>query len=153
MKKIDKSFLEKALALINTVLFSMDHPKSPESMNFFQADTYRFYFLMSFMKEYFEGNEISQEYAIYLVPQKYASRIKRLQILKQAVRLNYIIETQSLQDKRRRIYQPSDILIDDFIDYANKDYRIHRDSTLYRFYGTENFGAIQNDDFEFVSVS
>ena len=41
MKKIDKSFLEKALALINTVLFSMDHPKSPESMNFFQADTYR----------------------------------------------------------------------------------------------------------------
>ena len=49
MKKIDKSFLEKALALINTVLFSMDHPKSPESMNFFQADTYRFYFLMSFM--------------------------------------------------------------------------------------------------------
>ena len=57
MKKIDKSFLEKALALINTVLFSMDHPKSPESMNFFQADTYRFYFLMSFMKEYFDGNE------------------------------------------------------------------------------------------------
>ena len=119
MKKIDKSFLEKALALINTVLFSMDHPKSPESMNFFQADTYRFYFLMSFMKEYFDGNEISQEYAISLVPQKYASRIKRLQILKQAVRLNYIIETQSLQDKRRRIYQPSDILIDDFIAYAN----------------------------------
>ena len=97
----------------------MDHPKSPESMNFFQADTYRFYFLMSFMKEYFEGNEISQEYAISLVPQKYASRIKRLQILKQAVRLNYIVETQSLQDKRRRIYQPSDILIDDFIAYAN----------------------------------
>ena len=41
----------------------------------------------------------------------------------------------------------------DFIDYANKDYRIHRDSTLYKFYGTRNFGAIQNDDFEFVSVS
>ena len=112
MKKIDKSFLENALALINTVLFSMDHPKSPESMNFFQADTYRFYFLMSFMKEYFDGNEISQEYAISLVPQKYASRIKRLQILKQAVRLNYIIETQSLQDKRRRIYQPSETRID-----------------------------------------
>ena len=111
--------LDNALGLINAVLFSMDHPKSPESMNFFQADTYRFYFLMSFMKEYFDGNEISQEYAISLVPQKYASRIKRLQILKQAVRLNYIIETQSLQDKRRRIYQPSDILIDDFSAYEN----------------------------------
>ena len=119
MKKIDKSFLDNALALINAVLFSMDHPKSSEAMNFFQADTYRFYFLMSFMKEYFEGNEISQEYAISLAPQKYASRIKRLQILKQAVRLDYIIEPQSLKDKRRRIYQPSDILIEDFVAYAN----------------------------------
>ena len=41
----------------------------------------------------------------------------------------------------------------DFVDYANKDYRISRSSTLYKFYGTENFGAIQNEDFEFVSVS
>ena len=80
---------------------------------------HNYYMIVKYMKEYFEGNEISQEYAISLVPQKYASRIKRLQILKQAVRLNYIIETQSLQDKRRRIYQPSDILIDDFIAYAN----------------------------------
>lgn len=41
----------------------------------------------------------------------------------------------------------------DFIDYANEDYRIHRDSVLYNFNGTHNFGAMQNDDFEFVSVS
>ena len=41
----------------------------------------------------------------------------------------------------------------DFIDYNNHDFRIHRDSPLYKFYGTRNFGAIQNDDFEFVSVS
>ena len=39
---------------------------------------------MSFMWEYLEGNEISQEYAISLVP-KFASRIKRLQVLKQSV--------------------------------------------------------------------
>ena len=44
MKKIDKSFLEKALALINTVLFSMDHPKSPESMNFFKQTLIDFIF-------------------------------------------------------------------------------------------------------------
>ena len=40
----------------------------------------------------FEGNEISQEYAISLVPKKFASRIKRLQVLKQAVQLGYIDE-------------------------------------------------------------
>ena len=74
---------------------------------------------MSFMRESFEGNEISQEYAISLVPKKYASRIKRLQVLKQAVRLGYIIEESSKVDKRRRMYFPSETLLDDFIKYAN----------------------------------
>ena len=41
----------------------------------------------------------------------------------------------------------------DFVDYANDDYRIKRTSPLYKFYGTRNFGAIQNEDYEFVSVS
>jgi len=71
------------------------------------------------MNEFFKGSDISQEYAISLVPQKYASRIKRLQILKQAVRLGYIIESKSNVDKRRRIYKPSDSLIDDFLKYAD----------------------------------
>jgi len=74
---------------------------------------------MSFMWESFEGNEISQEYAISLVPKKFASRIKRLQVLKQAVQLGYIIEKSSEVDKRRRIYFPSESLLDDFIRYAN----------------------------------
>ena len=38
--------------LIRRVLSaSIDNPNNPESLNFFQADTYRFYFLMSFMWE------------------------------------------------------------------------------------------------------
>lgn len=41
----------------------------------------------------------------------------------------------------------------DFYDSANNDLRIKRDSVLYKFYGDQNFGAIQNEDFEFVSVS
>tara|TARA_Y100001937_G_scaffold128667_1_gene206596 strand:+ start:1895 stop:3031 length:1137 start_codon:yes stop_codon:yes gene_type:complete len=41
----------------------------------------------------------------------------------------------------------------DFIDYANDDFRIRRDSVLYNLYGVQNFGAIMNEDFEFVSVS
>ena len=42
----------------------------------------------------------------------------------------------------------------DFFDFDNEDFRIRRDSPLYK--GTLrnlNFGAIQNEDFEFVSVS
>jgi len=120
LKSLDKRSLRNAKGLINTILGqTIENPDNPESMNFFQGDTYRFYFLMSFMNEFFKGSDISQEYAISLVPQKYASRIKRLQILKQAVRLGYIIESKSDVDKRRRAYKPSDSLIDDFLKYAN----------------------------------
>lgn len=118
--KLDESSIKNSKKLIRRVLSaSIDNPNNPESLNFFQADTYRFYFLMSFMWESFEGNEISQEYAISLVPKKFASRIKRLQVLKQAVQLGYIIEKSSEVDKRRRIYFPSEVLLNDFIKYAN----------------------------------
>ena len=120
MKSLDKKLLRNAQGLINTILGqTIENPDNPESMNFFQGDAYRFYFLMSFMNEFFKGSDISQEFAISLVPPKYASRIKRLQILKQAVRLGYITESQSNVDKRRRIYKPSDGLIDDFLKYAD----------------------------------
>lgn len=118
--KIDETSLNNSKKLIRRVLSaSIDNPNNPESLNFFQADTYRFYFLMSFMWEALEGNEISQEYAISLVPKKFASRIKRLQVLKQAVQLGYIGEQQSQVDRRRRIYFPSDTLLNDFVQYAN----------------------------------
>ena len=112
------SSISKAKILINTILKNMDNPMKPESLNFFQADAYRFYFLMSFMNEHIEENEMSQEYAISLVPKKYASRIKRLQVLKQAVTLGYISEKSSSIDKRRRIYEPTEILIKDFLEYS-----------------------------------
>jgi hypothetical protein len=117
--EISEKALTSAKKVIRRVLRStIENPNNPESLNFFQADTYRFYFLMSFMGEFLDNNEISQEYAISLVPKKFASRIKRLQILKQAVQLGFIIEESSTIDKRRRIYSPSQILLDDFLKYA-----------------------------------
>ena len=119
--------LSNARNLIKTILKqTLDNPNNPESLNFFQADTYRFYFLMSFMWEHLEGNEMSQEYAISLVPKRYASRIKRLQVLKQAVSLGYISEKSSSEDKRRRIYEPTEQLIKDFIKYSNSIYPDNR---------------------------
>ena len=118
--KFDETSINNSKKLIRRVLSStIENPDNPESLNFFQSDTYRFYFLMSFMKEALEGNEISQEYAISLVPKKFASRIKRLQVLKQAVQLGYIIEKSSEVDRRRRIYFPSELLLNDFVKYAN----------------------------------
>ena len=115
--------ISNAKSVIQTILKqTLDNPDNPESLNFFQADTYRFYFLMSFMWEHLEDNEMSQEYAISLVPKKYASRIKRLQILKQAVALGYIDEKASSSDKRRRIYKPTERLIQDFLKYTNSLY-------------------------------
>ena len=117
---IDQKSVQNSKKLIRRVLSAtIDNPNNPDSLHFFQADTYRFYFLMSFMREAFENNEISQEYAISLVPKKFASRIKRLQVLKHAVKLGYIKEEQSTVDRRRRIYTPSERLLNDFIEYAN----------------------------------
>ena len=115
--------ISNARSVIQTILKqTLDNPDNPESLNFFQADTYRFYFLMSFMWEHLEDNVMSQEYAISLVPKKYASRIKRLQILKQAVALGYIDEKASSTDRRRRIYKPTETLIQDFLKYTNSLY-------------------------------
>ena len=113
--------MEKLKPLIRGVLYKFtEYKDAPDSMNFFRADVYRYFFLLSFMCEYFDNNEISQEHAISLVPQKFASRIKRLQVLKQAVKLGYILETSSSVDKRRRIYSPSSILVRDFIESYNQ---------------------------------
>ena len=112
--------IKKAKRLIRTVLDkTLDNSKNPASLNFFQSDTYKFIFLMSFMWEYLEGSEISQEFAISLVPKKFASRIKRLQVLKQAVKLGYISETSSSTDKRRRLYEPTPVLMSDFLSYVD----------------------------------
>ena len=118
--QVDEKSVKNAKRMISRVLStSVENPNNPESLNFFQADTYRFYFLMSFMWEFFAENEISQEYAISLVPKKFASRIKRLQVLKQAVQLGFIMEKSSDVDRRRRIYAPSEVLLDDFLVYAD----------------------------------
>ena len=120
----DEKIINKSKNLIKIVLdATIDNPNNPDSLNFFQSDTYRFYFLMRFMLESLEGSEISQEYAISLVPQKFASRIKRLQVLKQAVQLGYINEESSTIDKRRRIYTPSTTLLKDFTDYTQQYYK------------------------------
>jgi|TARA_B100001093_G_scaffold40077_1_gene34091 hypothetical protein len=131
-KTLDTKSFNNTRKLIRRVLSaSLDNPNNPDSVNFFQSDTYKFYFLMSFMWESLEGNEISQEYAISLVPRKFASRIKRLQVLKQAVQLGYIIEASSDVDKRRRIYTPSNTLLNDFVKYANdSDATIKLDNTI-----------------------
>ena len=129
MNNIQTESITNARNVIQTILKqTLDNPDNPESVNFFQADTYRFYFLMSFMWEHLEDNEMSQEYVISLVPKKYASRIKRLQILKQAVALGYIDEKPSLSDRRRRIYKPTEMLIEDFLTYTNSLYNQNRSS-------------------------
>ena len=103
--------LNRAKAIIESIyLTTIGNPSNPPSMSFYQSDTYRFFFLLAFMQEFFNENEISQ------VPKKYASRIKRLQVLKQSVQLGYINEVHSLKDKRRRIYTPSETMIEDFLN-------------------------------------
>ena len=53
MNKDNNISIYRARKLIKNVLTQViDNPKNPDFLNFFHADTYRFYFLMSFMWEY-----------------------------------------------------------------------------------------------------
>ena len=56
-------------------------------------------------------------------------------------------------DEYENTYTVTAVSPADFVDYANQDYRIQRNSALYKSNNGMNFGAIQNEDFEFVSVS
>ena len=58
-------------------------------------------------------------------------------------------------DEYENLFTVTAVATTDFVDYANQDYRIRRDSALYKKAGagSMNLGAIQNEDFEFVSVS
>ena len=56
-------------------------------------------------------------------------------------------------DEYENCFTVTAVATTDFVDYANQDYRIRRDSALYKFDNGLNLGAIQNEDFEFVSVS
>ena len=56
-------------------------------------------------------------------------------------------------DEYENTYTVTAVATTDFVDYANQDYRIQRNSALYKSNNGMNFGAIQNEDFEFVSVS
>ena len=124
------SYISNAKNVIRTILSqTLDNPDNPDSLKFFQADTYRFYFLMSCRQRQMCIRDRSQEYAISLVPKKYASRIKRLQVLKQAVALGYISEKSSLEDKRRRIYEPTEQLVDDFLNSANSLFPVNGSSS------------------------
>ena len=56
-------------------------------------------------------------------------------------------------DEYENTYTVTAVSPADFVDYANQDYRIQRNSALYKSNNGMNFGAIQNEDFEFVSAS
>ena len=57
-------------------------------------------------------------------------------------------------DEYENLFEVTAVTTADFVDYANQDYRIRRDSALYKKVeaGSMNLGAIQNEDYEFISV-
>ena len=56
-------------------------------------------------------------------------------------------------DEYENLFTVTAVATTDFVNYSSQDYRIRRDSALYKFNNGLNLGAIQNEDFEFVSVS
>ncbi|MDA9024673.1 hypothetical protein N9H83_02435, partial [Gammaproteobacteria bacterium] len=60
--------LENALPIIKKLLVLLLEDEKSSILTFFRSDVYKYFFLLTFMVEYFDGDEISQEHAISLVP-------------------------------------------------------------------------------------
>ena len=54
MNTIKNEDIDSAKLFIKNILTqTIENPNNPDSLSFFQSDTYRFYFLICFMLEYF----------------------------------------------------------------------------------------------------
>ena len=93
--------------------------------------------------------EVLSEKYTYTVPTIIRNLKKNLGELKYK---EFINKSKSLKEKSKTNKNQTNNLLK--TNFDNEDFRIRRDSPLYK--GTlsnRNFGALQNEDFEFVSVS
>ncbi len=51
----NEDIVSAKLFIKNILSQTIENPNNPDSLSFFQSDTYRFYFLICFMLEYFEN--------------------------------------------------------------------------------------------------
>ena len=108
---------EKLSQLINE--FKSAH-SSKGALSFLRKSPEAYYIFLLIMQSYYQNKSLCVENLINQVTPKFCSRQTVKNITNNAVELNFLFKINDKADRRRKLFIPTNITIDEFNDWMNK---------------------------------
>ena len=108
-EKTIKKYLFKELQL-----FDESQDEDQNALNYFRRSRIHWLYLLNLMRSYYEKKPITKSDLIHKIQ---VSHITILKYIKESIQLNLVEEIRSINDKRKVILIPHNILIQDFENF------------------------------------
>tara|TARA_B100000929_G_scaffold284993_1_gene267999 strand:- start:528 stop:917 length:390 start_codon:yes stop_codon:yes gene_type:complete len=108
-EKTIKKYLFKELQL-----FDESQDEDRNALNYFRRSRIHWLYLLNLMRSYYEKKPITKSDLIHKIQ---VSHITILKYIKESIQLNLVEEIRSINDKRKVILIPHNILIQDFENF------------------------------------
>ena len=108
-EKTIKKYLFKELQL-----FDESQDEDQNALNYFRRSRIHWLYLLNLMISYYEKKPITKSDLIHKIQ---VSHITILKYIKESIQLNFVEEIRSINDKRKVILIPHNILIQDFENF------------------------------------
>jgi len=108
-EKTIKKYLFKELQL-----FDESQDEDRNALNYFRRSRIHWLYLLNLMRSYYEKKPITKSDLIHKIQ---VSHITILKYIKESIQLNLVEEIRSVNDKRKVILIPHNILIQDFENF------------------------------------
>jgi len=108
-EKTIKKYLFKELQL-----FDESQDEDRNTLNYFRRSRIHWLYLLNLMRSYYEKKPITKSDLIHKIQ---VSHITILKYIKESIQLNLVEEIRSINDKRKVILIPHNILIQDFENF------------------------------------
>jgi len=108
-EKTIKKYLFKELQL-----FDESQDEDRNALNYFRRSRIHWLYLLNLMRSYYEKKPITKSDLIHKIQ---VSHITILKYIKESIQLNFVEEIRSINDKRKVILIPHNILIQDFENF------------------------------------
>jgi len=108
-EKTIKKYLFKELQL-----FDESQDEDQNALNYFRRSRIHWLYLLNLMRSYYEKKPITKSDLIHKIQ---VSHITILKYIKESIQLNFVEEIRSINDKRKVILIPHNILIQDFENF------------------------------------
>ena len=108
-EKTIKKYLFKELQL-----FDESQDEDRNALNYFRRSRIHWLYLLNLMRSYYEKKPITKSDLIHKIQ---VSHITILKYIRESIQLNFVEEIRSINDKRKVILIPHNILIQDFENF------------------------------------